>query len=57
VFILAGSVHCVANLFYFAVAGIFSLDLLVSLLVVTAGYAVGAFIVPLCRRVYEKHDN
>lgn len=56
VFILAGFEHCVANMYYFAVAGIFSPDMLMSLLVVTLGNAVGAFIVPLCRRVYDKYE-
>lgn len=54
VFILAGFEHCIANMYYFSVAGIFSGKMLVYLLVMSAGNAVGAFIIPLLKKLYAK---
>lgn len=48
-FILAGFEHCVANMFYFGMAGAWSLPALSKLLVMTAGNAVGGLALPLCR--------
>lgn len=51
VFILAGFEHCVANMYYFSVAGIFSGKMLLYLIIMSVGNACGAFIVPICRRL------
>ena len=51
VFILAGFEHCVANMFYFSVANIWSLRTVLYLLVMTAGNAVGGMIPEMVRRV------
>lgn len=53
VFILAGFEHCVANMYYFAVAGEFSGKMLIYLLIMTAGNACGSFIVPLARKTFK----
>ena len=50
VFILCGFEHCVANMFYFSMAGVWSGKAIVYLLVMTAGNAVGGVIFPLVRK-------
>lgn len=49
VFILCGYEHCVADMFYFTVAGVWSADVFLRLLVITLGNAVGGVIFPLVR--------
>ena len=51
VFILAGFEHCVANMFYFSVANLWSLRTVLYLLVMTAGNAVGGLIPEIVKRV------
>jgi len=51
VFILCGFEHCVANMYYFSVAGVWSGRTLLYLLVMTLGNAVGGVIFPVIRRV------
>ena len=43
-FILVGSEHCVADMFYYNMAGVYSSDIFVRLLVITAGNAVGGIL-------------
>ena len=40
-FILIGSEHCVADMFYYNMAGSYSFDIFLRLLVITIGNAVG----------------
>lgn len=47
VFILCGFEHCVANMYYFSVAGMWSGKALVYLLVMTLGNSVGGILFPL----------
>lgn len=49
VFIMCGFEHCVANMYYFSVAGIWSTKALGYLLVMTFGNAAGGVLVPLLR--------
>jgi len=49
VFILCGFEHCVANMFYFSMAGMWSGRALVYLLVMTLGNAAGGVVFPLLR--------
>ena len=53
VFILCGFEHCVANMFYFSMAGAWSGKTLLTLLVMTAGNAVGGVLIPLLRKFKE----
>jgi len=57
VFILCGFEHCVANMFYFSVAGAWSGRAVVCLLVMTAGNAVGGVIFPLVRGWLAKTEK
>jgi len=50
VFILCGFEHCVANMFYFTVAGVWSGKAALYLAVMTLGNVVGGLIIPLCRK-------
>ncbi len=54
VFILCGYEHCVADMFYFSVAGCWSGQAILRLLVITAGNAVGGVIFPLTRSWLKK---
>ena len=51
VFILCGFEHCVANMYYFTVAGMWSWKTLGWLLIMTAGNSVGGMLIPLLRKV------
>ena len=51
VFILSGYEHCVANMFYFTHAGIFSVKSILYLLLMTVGNSIGGILAGL----YEKH--
>lgn len=51
VFILCGFEHCVANMYYFSVAGAWSGKAFGYLLVMTLGNAVGGIFFPLTRRL------
>ncbi len=54
VFILAGSEHSIADMFYFCCAGVFTFDAFLFILVVILGNAVGGVIIPACRKyMYE----
>lgn len=50
VFILCGFEHCVANMYYFSAAGMWSSKTLLYLLVMTLGNAVGGVLFPLVRK-------
>ncbi|MBQ5951232.1 MAG: formate/nitrite transporter family protein [Lachnospiraceae bacterium] len=54
VFILCGFEHCVANMYYFSIAGAWSGKAFLYLLVMTAGNAAGGVTIPLLRRWKEK---
>lgn len=54
VFILCGFEHCVANMYYFSVAGVWSARTFGYLLVMTLGNAVGGISFPLLRKVLSK---
>ena len=51
VFIVAGFEHCVANMFYFTLAGMWSGKAVLYLLVMTLGNACGGVLIPLCRQL------
>ena len=57
VFILCGFEHCVANMYYFSVAGAWSGRAFGHLLVMTAGNAVGGVVFPVCRRWLSKGEK
>ncbi|MBQ2896240.1 MAG: formate/nitrite transporter family protein [Oscillospiraceae bacterium] len=52
VFILCGFEHCIANMFYFTVGGVWGGKALLYLAVMTLGNAVGGLIIPLCRKAF-----
>ncbi len=53
VFILSGYEHCIANMFYFTVAGVWSDTTIVYLLVMTIGNACGGIFIPLVRKGFS----
>ncbi len=54
VFILSGFEHCVANMFYFTIAQVWSLKTFGYLIVMSLGNAVGGIFIPLMRKGFEK---
>lgn len=55
-FVLCGLEHCVANMFYFSMAGAWSWRALLYLLVMTLGNACGGVILPLLRQLWRKYN-
>ena len=51
VFILCGFDHCIANMFYFSLAGAWSLRAVIYLLLMTLGNSVGGILLPLVKKV------
>ena len=51
VFILCGFEHCVANMFYFCIAGVWNGHTILYLLIMTLGNACGGVLIPLARRL------
>lgn len=54
VFILCSFEHCVANMYYFSIAGAWSLKTFGYVLVMTVGNSVGGVLIPLFRRWRDK---
>ncbi len=54
VFIICGFEHCVANMYYFSVAGMWSWKTLLYIVVMTLGNAVGGVLIPLLRMWLSK---
>lgn len=54
VFILCGFEHCVANMYYFSMAGMWSVKALGYVLVMTLGNAAGGVLIPLLRGLMQK---
>lgn len=55
VFILCGFEHCIANMYYFSVADIWSLKTLGYTGIMVLGNSLGSFIIPLCNLIIK--DN
>ena len=54
VFILCGTEHCVADMFYFWIAGAWSARAIVCILIITLGNAVGGVIFPVLRDLQNR---
>jgi formate/nitrite transporter FocA (FNT family) len=55
VFILAGSEHSIADMYYFCAANTFTLDALIFIILVAIGNAIGGVLIPVCQKyMYEK---
>ena len=55
VFILCGFEHCIANIYYFSVADIWSLKTLGYTGIMVLGNSIGSFIIPLCNLVIKEN--
>ena len=56
VFILCGFEHCVADMFYFTLARVWSADVLLRTLVITLGNGVGAVLLPLLKKFMDRTE-
>lgn len=54
-FMLSGFEHCIANMFYFIVAGAWSFKALIYLLIMTLGNTVGSMLIPVLKGQGELH--
>ena len=54
VFILSGFEHCVANMAYFTIGQVWSLNTLIYLLIMTAGNSIGGMLIPWARKCFIK---
>ena len=50
-FILCGFEHCIADMYYFAIAGMINVDTVIMLIVITAGNTVGGIMIPLLNKL------
>ncbi len=50
VFILSGFEHCIANMFYFSLAGAWSVKAIVYLLIMTIGNSIGGILIPFVKK-------
>ncbi len=50
-FILAGFEHCIADMFYFGMAGMWNMDSISALLIITLGNIVGGLLIPVCEKI------
>ena len=57
VFVLCGFEHCVADMFYFSMAGAWGGQALADLLLISAGNALGGILVPAARRWVDKGEG
>ena len=53
VFILSGFEHVIANMFYFSLASVWSVECFIAILVMTAGNAVGGMLIPMYQKVFK----
>lgn len=54
VFILCGFEHCIANMFYFSLAGVWSMKAIAYLLIMTFGNSIGGMLIPWTKKYNEK---
>ena len=57
VFILCGFEHSIANMYYFSVANMWSLKVVLYIVIMILGNAVGGVLFPLCGKVINKCKN
>lgn len=57
VFVMVGFEHCVANMFYFSVAGAWGPKTVGYVLLMTAGNSIGGLLFPLCKMLKGKADS
>ena len=50
VFILAGFEHCIADMFYYAIGGPITANVLLRLIVISLGNAIGGMLIPLAQK-------
>lgn len=51
IFILCGFEHCIANMFYFSAAGVWSVKTLLTVLLMTLGNSLGGWLLPLADKL------
>ena len=54
VFILCGFEHCIADMFYFSIAGLWSVKAVLLVIVITIGNSIGGMLIPLVKKISDK---
>ena len=57
VFILSGFEHVVANMYYFAIARIWSVNTIISLIVMTTGNSIGGFTYSFISKMFHLREK
>jgi len=57
VFILSGFEHCVANMFYFCLAGLFNINALFCIIIMTFGNSLGGIVIPLSKKILSQENT
>lgn len=57
VFILCGFEHCVADMFYFSIAGLWSGKSFLAIMVITIGNSIGAMLIPLVKKIPDNDEK
>ena len=55
VFILCGFEHCIANMAYFTIGGVWSFDALLCLIIMILGNSVGSIVIAFFYNLYYKN--
>lgn len=53
-FILSGFEHCIANMFYFSIAGAWSAQTLLRIVVITLANSLGGLLIPMAKKLKEE---
>lgn len=56
-FILCGFEHCIADMFYFSVAGMWSVNAFLRVIIITLGNSLGGILIPLVKKVFASADT
>lgn len=56
-FILSGYEHCIANMFYFTIAKVWSVNTVIYLMVMTLGNAAGGMFIPFVRKFFIQPET
>ena len=57
VFVLCGFEHCIADMFYFSFAGVWSWKAVSYILIITAGNMVGGLLIPVIKKLLTKKET
>ena len=54
-FILSGFEHCIADMFYFSVAGMWTMNSVLRILIITLGNSIGGLMIPVLKLIGDRY--